>query len=428
MLPTISCTSTDLAIALQLRPRPRRSISSNAIDLDPRPARPPLAVLLGLPTAKGLRYLGHLFFWPFGPMRFTPVQEIGPMSLLNYSVRLTRISILFFLVCLAVVQAAAQPDSRVATSPARVAPFLGRWDITGEGRYQDHVYWLEVREVDGKLTGTFLNRRGSVLPLSEISIDKGDNGSEGQDDELVFSVSTAAAQPGQPRPIHRARAEEGRLLGRLISGGPESSEIPWIGLRPPQWGEHNTGDKRHRFGTPVQLFNGENLTNWLVQDPERPSGWTIVEGAMTNEAKANNLISKHQFENFRLLAEYKIEPKSNSGIFLRGRYEIQIVDDFGREASPLGHAALYSRVRPVTNASLPPGEWQTLEAIIVGNRLTVTLNGRRVLDNTIIEGITGGALDSREGNPGPIMIQGDHGKVSFRRLTVTPIVNVGLSK
>lgn len=325
---------------------------------------------------------------------------------------ITRINVALFLVGLAVVECSAQSGS-----PA--APFIGRWDITGEGRYQDHVYWLEVREVDGRLGGTFLNRRGSVLPLPEISIVEG---------ELVFSVSAPATRPGQPRPIHRARVEEGRLLGRLSTGEPESTEIPWIGLRPPQWGEHNTNDKRHRFGTPVHLFNGENLANWLLQDPERPSGWTITEGAMTNEAKANNLISKHQFENFRLLAEYKIEAKSNSGIFLRGRYEIQIVDDFGREASPLGHAALYSRVSPVTNASLPPGQWQALEATIVGNRLTVTLNGRRVLDNIVIEGITGGALDSREASPGPIMIQGDHGKVSFRRLTVTPIVNVGLSR
>ncbi|MFN6203302.1 MAG: DUF1080 domain-containing protein [Acidobacteriota bacterium] len=303
----------------------------------------------------------------------------------------------------------AQPSASTAES---VSPFLGKWDITGEGRYSNYVYWLEVREENGRLSGTFLNRRGSVVALPEIAINDG---------ELVFSIG---ARPDQPKPVHRARVEEGRLLGRLLTGIPDAEEIPWIGLRPPQWGEHNASDKRHRYGTPVQLFNGENLQNWLLQDPERPAGWTIVEGAMTNEAKANNLISKHQFENFRLVAEYKIEPKSNSGIFLRGRYEVQVVDDFGQETSNLGHAALYSRVKPTLNASLPPGSWQTLEAIIVGNRLTVTLNGKRVHDNILIEGITGGALDSREGSPGPVMIQGDHGKVTFRRLVVTPIISL----
>ncbi|MEY4166664.1 MAG: hypothetical protein RIR52_488 [Acidobacteriota bacterium] len=315
--------------------------------------------------------------------------------------------------CLPTVLVPAQSTS--SSSP--VAPFLGRWDITGEGRYGDHVYWLEVREENGRISGTFLNRRGSVLPLPEIAISDG---------ELVFSVGSVAAASTRPKPIHRARVEEGRLLGRLITGEPDSDEIPWIGLRPPQWGDYNASDKRHRFGSPVQLFNGENLANWLLQDPERPSGWTVVDGTMTNEAKANNLISKHQFENFRLNAEYKIDPKSNSGIFLRGRYEIQIVDDFQREASPLGHAALYSRIKPTVNASVAPGEWQTLEVVIVGNRLSVTLNGRRVHDNIVIDGITGGALDSREGSPGPIMIQGDHGKVTFRRITVTPIVNLRL--
>ena len=308
---------------------------------------------------------------------------------------------------------------------AQTSPFLGKWDITGEGRFSNQVYWLEVREENGKLAGTFLNRRGSVLPLPEIAI---------VDGELIFSIG---ARPNQPKPVHRARVEDGRLLGRLITGDPESGEIPWIGLRPPQWAqgaqgaqgqaqsaEHNANDRKNRLGTPVQLFNGENLQNWLLQDPEKPSGWVVVDGTMTNEAKANNLISKHQFENFKLVAEYKIEPKSNSGIFLRGRYEVQVVDDFGQEPSNLGHAALYSRVKPTVNASLAPGEWQLLEAIIVGNRLTVTLNRKRVHDNIVIDGITGGALDSREGAPGPIMIQGDHGKVTFRRIVVTPIINL----
>lgn len=309
---------------------------------------------------------------------------------------------------LAVVQAPAQDQSEVA-------PFLGKWDITGEGRFSDHVYWLEVREEKGRLTGSFLNRRGSVFPLPEISVNDG---------ELVFSSGPVSGRQAQPQPVHRARIEEGRLLGRLIGGDANGDDIPWIGLRPPQWGNFNASDKRHRFGTPVQLFNGQDFSNWLLQNPQRPSGWTIVDGAMTNEAKANNLISKHQFENFRLVAEYRVEAKSNSGIFLRGRYEIQIVDDFGLPTTPLGHAALYSRVKPAVNASLPPGQWQLLEVIIVGNRLTATLNGQRIHDNTLIDGITGGALDSREGSSGPIMVQGDHGTVAFRRLTVTPISSV----
>jgi hypothetical protein len=304
----------------------------------------------------------------------------------------------------------ARQDPPAATAPSNgVGDLLGRWNITGEGAYADQVFWLEVRSGEaGRLEGTFLNRRGGLIPLPEIGY---------VDGELRFEIHP---RPEVPREIHRARLEEGRLLGRLtVEDG--SREIPWIGLRPPQWGTHNANG-RFRLGTPVQLFDGETLQNWLPRDPTRPLGWTIADGAMRNEDGANNLISRHHFENFRIRAEYSIAEKSNSGIFLRGRYELQIVDDTGQPPGPLGHMALYSRVAPSLNASLPAGQWQVVEATIIGNRLTVDLNGKRVHDNIALDGITGGAIDSREGAPGPIMIQGDHGKVAFRRITVTPIL------
>jgi hypothetical protein len=144
---------------------------------------------------------------------------------------------------------------------------------------------------------------------------------------------------------------------------------------------------------------------------------------MTNEPKANNLVSKHRFENFKIQCEYKLEEQSNSGIYLRGRYELQVLDDAGKEPESHGHMALYSRVKPLVNASLPAGQWQVMEATIVGNRVTVFLNGKKVHDNIAIDGPTGGALDCNEGEPGPIMLQGDHGKVSFRKVIVTPILN-----
>jgi hypothetical protein len=160
-----------------------------------------------------------------------------------------------------------------------------------------------------------------------------------------------------------------------------------------------------------------------VQNKNRELGWVVEDGTMTNVPPANNLVSKHRFENFKIHCEYKLAPKSNSGIYLRGRYELQVLDDYGKETESHGHMALYSRVKPLVNASLPTGQWQVMEATIVGNRVTVFLNGKKVQDNIVIDGITGGALDSNEGEPGPIMIQGDHEKVAFRKITVTPILN-----
>jgi hypothetical protein len=308
------------------------------------------------------------------------------------------------LFCLAVLLCAS------AVGQAQDNPFLGKWDITGVGQqYGGYVYWLEVKMEDGKLAGYFLNRSGSVLKLPEIKIEGG---------ELTFTP--AGVRPNAPKPVHRAKVEEGRLLGMLTVG---EQQIPWIGVRPPQWGNYNTNAK-HTYGTPVALFDGKSLENFGGQVKDKELGWSVADGVMTNSPHANNLVSKHQFENFKIHCEYKLAEKSNSGIYLRGRYELQVLDDFGKEPEIHSHMSLYSRVAPKVNASLPVGQWQMMEAIIVGNRVSVWLNGKKVQDNIVIDGITGGALNSNEAEPGPIMLQGDHEKVWYRKVIVTPIMNV----
>ena len=282
--------------------------------------------------------------------------------------------------------------------------FLGKWDITGTGPHQNFVYWLEVKEENGALAGWFLNRGGSVTKLPKIAVENG---------ELVFAVNN---QPNAP--VMRAKVVGGKLTG---SGTVGNQTVNWVGVRPPKWGNYDANAK-HKFGQAVELFDGKTMDSWDVQHKDKPSGWSVVEGVMTNEARANNLVSKQTFKDFKIRAEYKLGPQSNSGIYLRGRYELQVLDDHGKPAGSHGHMALYSRVAPKMNASKPAGEWQEMEATIVGNRVTVKLNGQTLHDNIVIDGITGGALDSNEGAPGPIMLQGDHGKVWFRKVTVTPIV------
>lgn len=283
--------------------------------------------------------------------------------------------------------------------------FLGKWDITGLAPHADHVYWLEVKREGGVLTGYFLNRGGSVYKLGEIAVQKG---------ELVFE----AGRPNGPKLTHRATVVGGKLMGTVTSN---NQTIKWVGVRPPRWGNVNANAK-HRFGKPIELFDGKTIDAWDVQHKSRPSGWSVVEGAMTNQAGANNLVSKQKFNNFKIECEYKLEARSNSGIYLRGRYELQVLDDHGSQPESHGHMGIYSRVAPAVNASKPAGEWQTMEAVIIGNRVTVRLNGETVHDNVALDGITGGALDSNEAAPGPIMLQGDHGKVWFRKVTVTPII------
>jgi hypothetical protein len=307
-------------------------------------------------------------------------------------------------------------------APSANAPFLGKWNITGTGDNSAVVYWLEVKEEGGAVKGRFLNRWSSPYDLPNITIDEG---------ELKFWNAPREGQMA-PSQVWEAKVVDGRLEGttinipREVTGAP--SIINWVGVRPPVWPPADA-NASHTFGDPVALFDGKTMDAWGVQHVDAPMNWSIVDGVMTSADKqGNNLVSKETFQDFKIDAEYAIAPGSNGGIYVRGRYELQVLDDAGdagKDVTPQSHMAIYGRTPPSVNASKPAGEWQTMEAIVVGNRVTVILNGQKVHDNAVIEGITGGALDARETEPGPIMLQGDHGKVMFRRVIVTPITDPG---
>ena len=169
----------------------------------------------------------------------------------------------------------------------------------------------------------------------------------------------------------------------------------------------------------MELFNGEDLEGWQAMIPSKELGWSVEDGILTNQPNANNLVSEAKFWNFRLHAEYRLVDRSNSGIGLRGRYEVQVLDDHGREPTKQGHGSIYYRIVPSENASKPAGEWQTMDVTLIGRDVTVVLNGTTIIDKAEIEGLTAMGHDPNEGEPGPISIQGDHEKVEFRKITVT---------
>ena len=289
---------------------------------------------------------------------------------------------------------------------AQNTPFLGTWNITGDSPNENYVYWLDVKDEGGKLSAMFLNRGGSPVPVQDVKISNG---------ELSFVLPGR----GETRPTANLRVSGGKLTGTI--GGPQGA-VKVTGERPPQWGACDA-NAAHTFGKPVALFDGKSLDAWTVQHKDRPMGWRVEDGTMTNDPKANNLVSKERFQDFQLEAEYKVSPKGNSGIYLRGRYELQVLDDAGTEPESHGHMSIYARRAPAVNASKPAGEWQTVQITLVANCVTTVLNGKTVHDNARIAGITGGALDAKETQPGPLMIQGDHGQVWFRKLVVTPITS-----
>lgn len=298
-------------------------------------------------------------------------------------------------------------------SPSAAGPFLGAWNITGTGPDSGVVYWLEVKEEGGAVKGTFLNRFSSPYALANITIENG---------ELSWWNNPREGQ--QPSPVWKARIAEGKLVGTTSSRRPDGTTavINWIGVRPPTWPAGLDANAPHTYGAPVSLFDGRTMEGWGVQHRQNPMNWSVIDGAMTSADKGgNNLVSARKFQDFKIDAEYAIAPGNNGGIYVRGRYELQLLDDFGKDTNAQGHMAIYGRTPPSVNASRPANEWQTMQAIVVGNRVTVTLNGRRVHDNAVIGGITGGALDANESEPGPLMLQGDHGRIMFRRIVVTPI-------
>jgi hypothetical protein len=310
---------------------------------------------------------------------------------------------------LTIVATAVVVTAFLPPAAAQQQGFLGRWNLTGTGEDSNRIYWLEVTDKNGQLAAMFLNRGGSPVPPAKVAI-------EGK--ELVWQL--APGNDKQPGAVFRASLDGGKLVGATKAG---ERTVNFVGVRPPAWPKSDANG-RHTYGKPVELFDGKSFEATFDTQPSNyPVKWGIEEGVLTNAPPTRNLVSKQKFKDFRLQAEYKLTEKSNSGIYLRGRYELQVLDDYGKPPESHGHMSIYAWKAPLVNASKPAGEWQTVDIVIVGNRVSATLNGQKVQDNSEIQAITGGALDTDETAPGPIMIQGDHTKIWIRKLTVTPIVN-----
>lgn len=169
------------------------------------------------------------------------------------------------------------------------------------------------------------------------------------------------------------------------------------------------------------LFNGKDTTGWHPRNEGR-TPWTVEYGMLVMGRGGADIITDEQFGDFILRCEFMVPKGGNSGIYLRGRYEIQVMDDFESKSPSLhGNGSIYGKIAPRQFASRPAGEWNIVEATLVGNNVTVILNGVKIIDNQAIDGITGAALDDKVGEPGPIMLQGDHSPVAYRNVRIKEI-------
>lgn len=306
----------------------------------------------------------------------------------------------------------------IITSPLIAAaqggnPVAGRWDLVVQGTDAPYTSWLEVTsDAAGRLNGRFVGRFGSVRPIKELSFDQGT-----LNFQLPRQFEARAADL-----VFTGKLENGRLSGTTI--GEDGKTLTWTGVPAPAL----PARQKLAFGKPVQLFNGRDLRGWQLRSSKNPGCWSVEDGALTNSKGCVDIVSEAKFMDFRLKLEFRMaEPavnggqRSNSGVYLRGRYEVQIQDDFGKPAESHGAGGLYGFLTPTSNAIRQAGEWQTYEITLIGRQLTVVLNGKTIIDRQEIPGITGGAIDSAEGTPGPIMLQGDHGKVWFRNVVLTEV-------
>lgn len=290
------------------------------------------------------------------------------------------------------------------TIPEESKDLLGRWDLTVDKDGHQAPSWIEIK-LSGfnTLVGAWVGDSGSNRPISHIKL---------QDGKFSFAI------PPQWEGGEGDFVIEGQLEGTTLSGTITSNKgetHTFTGDRAPYLNRTGTPE----WGTPVELFNGEDLSGWKASNENNK--WKIEDGILVNESAGANLITEETFEDFKLHAEFQYPEGSNSGIYLRGRYEVQI-EDAPRDRHPgnLYFGAVYGFLTPNEMTNKGPGEWQDIEITLVGRLVTITINGKTVISKQEIPGITGGALDSNEGEPGPIYLQGDHGPISFRKITITP--------
>ena len=322
---------------------------------------------------------------------------------------LLKLHFLLLTICLIPLSGISRSGAKTSSHPSSgEQSLLGKWDVAVKAGRGEYPSWFEIEQEEGCLKGQFVGKWGAAQPLARIEI---------RGRFLKFTVDQEPE--GWPHPL----VFEGRLTGHRLQGTTtfKGELLSWKAQRAPAL-------KRKmpiQWGGSITLFNGKDLTGWKGTPANRKNGWAAVNGVLVNAPPSTNLVTEQTFDDFKLHLEFRIPERSDGGVYLRGRYEIEIEPGFGKPPHSHGIGGIYGFLRPSLNPCKKADEWQTLDAVLIGRRVTVILNGQKIIDGQEIPGITGGALDSHEADPGPIMLQGDHGAVFFRNILLTPAKKTG---
>lgn len=334
-----------------------------------------------------------------------------------------------------VMTACGQNNETESAATGDVSPsfYTGAWALDLD--YENSpAGWLEVRQEEGYLDADLLWRAGSVTPVEFIFIADGnlfvtrgrdlvrERDAEGNPTRIQHAINWLNIQKTGTDEISGMAFFPG-------NNGVNMNKVSFTGKRLPEPGK-KPDLASISYGEPINLLPADNsLTGWELLEKDATNGWSVSEGVLRNDPVQKegeehihygNLRTKDTFSDFNLSLEVKIPEGSNSGVYLRGIYEIQVADTYGKPLNSHNMGALYSRITPSVAAEKPAGEWQSLDITLYKRHVTVVLNGIPIIENQPVEGVTGGAMSADEFKPGPIYLQGDHGTVAYRNIVLTP--------
>ena len=283
----------------------------------------------------------------------------------------------------------------------RVANFEGCWNMTLHINGNRVPSWLEIKPWGHIRVGTFLHIGGYPRPLSVINV---------KNDHFNFAVPWESED--------NILKVTGTMVGDSLQGDiyyPNGTTYKWSAVRVPEL----PYVKDPVWGAPIALFNGKNLDGWHARGNNQ---WVVESGVLKSPKAGANLVSDMEFNDFKMHVEFRYPERGNSGVYLRGRYEVQIYDSYGTRPSTDQLGSIFGFIAPNETVAKNAGEWQTFDITLIGRRVTVALNGSVIINDQRLSAITGGALDNNEDRPGPFMLQGDHHPIEFRNIVVTPRV------
>jgi hypothetical protein len=303
--------------------------------------------------------------------------------------------------CLQPANAEARPT---VNGSGAAGAYLKRWDLTVRTPTRERPSWIEISAAHGRIEGLMVGLWGHATPTGEVRIQSG---------EIELAVPTDEGFPDGTT-LH-GRLVGGKLVGTLTA--PSGASWTWSGHPAPALEQTGTP----KWGKPIRLFDGKDLAGWTFTDPTQASSWSVRDGALVKLGRGSEIVTISKFRDFKLHVEFNCGPMANSGVYLRGRYEVQIETNAAQEPPNRRMGSVYGFLAPEPPLPSTPNVWQSYDITLVGRTVTVVADGRTIIDHRKITGVTGGALNTEEGSPGPVYLQGaEDGRVAFRNIVITP--------